>query len=752
MTPKSSETVYPRVLRLIHWTVAVLVLCQFAVAMALTQLRSAEYGQLVLNAHRQLGVVILLLVVVRVVMHRWHRVPAFKSSAFPAWQVRSAAAVHVALTALLIVQPVVGIFIAWARGDSVGLFGLVNITAPIDISDAARERLMSVHIVLAVAMLGLCAVHVGAVVFNRFVRRVSVLERMLPPVANDQLANRVQVGIQLILAFGLVIGAAVTMGVNAVVTYRHLTRTTAATAAADGAVADDLRTAQLTWKDYRVALDAGAAGQARLAKLADAVHSVLLDAQAHALDRDVRAALGEAVVKVSAAAGGGVAAVMAVDGRLQDLVDAQSMVLVQHRADNDDLAARGHDLIVVTLLPMVLAGLMAAVVLARSVTSSLSRMAALIKSIEADRRDVQFRVQGSGEFAGLARNIISMREAIERRANAAAARQAELEAERARLAAEQLRREHELERQQQTVRRAQREQLASEFEQQITGIIGTVSDAAQTLTSMAATMARSASTSTQRSRDATSVAERTSQHAADVEAGTGELSATAQFVRENAEASKSRAGQAVQEAAAANEQIGSLVAAVRQISTITDLIATVARQTSLLAINARIEAARAGEVGQGFSVVADEVKALARQTGEATSGIEKQIQQINAAAARSLDSLHRLQDVIAGVDEAASAIFAVIDEQVASTRRIAGRMSQISSSTRSVATDILDAQETAHATERMSSDVLRAAGLIGDQTDRLRAQVDRFVEGLRAAGVQARPGASGDTSTLKAAG
>ena len=94
--------------------------------------------------------------------------------------------------------------------------------------------------------------------------------------------------------------------------------------------------------------------------------------------------------------------------------------------------------------------------------------------------------------------------------------------------------------------------------------------------------------------------------------------------------------QAVDEVLQTNSTIDELAVVANEISEVTDLINKIAGQTNLLALNATIEAARAGEAGRGFAIVAQEVKALAGQTANATRNINQRIGAIQSVTVRSV--------------------------------------------------------------------------------------------------------------------
>ena len=105
--------------------------------------------------------------------------------------------------------------------------------------------------------------------------------------------------------------------------------------------------------------------------------------------------------------------------------------------------------------------------------------------------------------------------------------------------------------------------------------------------------------------------------------------------------------QAVEEALAGMQQIREQMQAVaesimrlgEQSQAIGEIVASVgdlAEQSNLLGVNASIEAVKAGETGKGFSVVAQEVKALAEQSKQATTQVRGILGEIQKAMTKAV--------------------------------------------------------------------------------------------------------------------
>jgi methyl-accepting chemotaxis protein PixJ len=98
-----------------------------------------------------------------------------------------------------------------------------------------------------------------------------------------------------------------------------------------------------------------------------------------------------------------------------------------------------------------------------------------------------------------------------------------------------------------------------------------------------------------------------------------------------------------------SKKVKRLGEASQKISKVVNLISGFAAQTNLLALNAAIEAARAGEEGRGFSVVAEEVRALAQQSAAATAEIESLVEEIQTQTNEVVTAMEAGTDqVVAG--------------------------------------------------------------------------------------------------------
>jgi methyl-accepting chemotaxis protein len=282
-------------------------------------------------------------------------------------------------------------------------------------------------------------------------------------------------------------------------------------------------------------------------------------------------------------------------------------------------------------------------------------------------------------------------------------------------------------------RRAEMVRLADQFEGAVSEIVETVSSASTELEASAGTLSATA----ERSRELTTMVAAASEEAAtnvqSVASSTEEMASSITEISRQVQESARMAGDAVEQARTTNSRVGELSKAAARIGDVVELINTIAGQTNLLALNATIEAARAGEAGRGFAVVASEVKALAEQTAKATGEIGQQIGGIQAATQESVNAIKQISGTIEKLSEISSTIAAAVEEQGAATQEISRNVQQAAHGTQQVSANITDVQRGASETGSASSQVLSAAQSLSGDSNRLKLEVGKFLNSVRAA-------------------
>jgi len=167
------------VAKFFHWTIVLLVICQFVLAFLADDLPVGMQKLTLLARHKSIGITILALATLRLLWRAANRSPAMPPT-MAGWEKFSARAAHAALYVLLFAVPLAGWTMSSARNFPVSWFGLYQLPDFVAPSEATYETAHTIHEVLAFSLGIIAVLHLLAALKHHFVNRDTVLRRMWP--------------------------------------------------------------------------------------------------------------------------------------------------------------------------------------------------------------------------------------------------------------------------------------------------------------------------------------------------------------------------------------------------------------------------------------------------------------------------------------------------------------------------------------------------------------------------------------------
>jgi cytochrome b561 len=171
---------YTKTAMLLHWLIALLIICAFTLGVTMTNIHGLSPTKLkYFSWHKWLGCTIFGLACLRLLWRMWHPAPPYPVN-MSKWQQHAASGLHALMYFLIFAIPLSGYFYSLAAGVPVVYLGIVPMPVLIDPNPEWKPILKLVHYCLNVALLGGFCLHVLATLKHQFIDRDDILKRMLP--------------------------------------------------------------------------------------------------------------------------------------------------------------------------------------------------------------------------------------------------------------------------------------------------------------------------------------------------------------------------------------------------------------------------------------------------------------------------------------------------------------------------------------------------------------------------------------------
>lgn len=175
---------YDRFSIFLHWTTAILVLVQFALAHTWGFAAKPERHVMIV-LHMSFGILLTILLAARII---WRSLPVNRVAPAESGLAEIAAkAIHYLLYVLLVAEAVLGFTLRWSGNEAMSLFGLLIPPPFAPFSKATHHLVGTAHDLVGWAIIAVAAAHALAALFHHYVLRDTVLIRML---TSDQKRSR----------------------------------------------------------------------------------------------------------------------------------------------------------------------------------------------------------------------------------------------------------------------------------------------------------------------------------------------------------------------------------------------------------------------------------------------------------------------------------------------------------------------------------------------------------------------------------